>query len=50
MASFFQEEANKEFIGMMEKLLEDPPPQLMQKLASTVSVQQMSAQGPPRCN
>jgi hypothetical protein len=33
MATYFQEEAKKDFQEMMEKLLESPPPKLMQKLA-----------------
>ena len=31
---------------MMGKLLENPPPELMQKLASVMSSQQMSTQAP----
>jgi len=46
MARYLKEEAKKEFREMMGKLLQDPPPELMQKLASAVSNQQMSAQAP----
>jgi len=37
MAYYIQEEAKKNFQEMMEKLLENPPPKLMQKLASAMS-------------
>jgi hypothetical protein len=48
MANYFQEEAKKDFQEMMEKLLENPPPELMQKLASAMSnaATQMSTQAP----
>jgi len=39
MANYFQEEAKKDFQEMMGKLLENPPPELMQKLASAVTNQ-----------
>jgi len=39
MATFFQQQAQKEFTSMMGKLLEDPPLELMQKLASVMSNQ-----------
>jgi len=39
MANYFQEEAKKHFQEMMAKLLENPPSELMQKLASVVSNQ-----------
>jgi len=43
MATLFQQQAHKEFTSMLGKFLEDPPPELMQKLASAMSNQQMSA-------
>jgi 3-polyprenyl-4-hydroxybenzoate decarboxylase len=46
MATYFQEEDKKDFQEMMEKLLESPPPKLMQKLASAVSNQHISTQAP----
>jgi len=46
MATYFQEEAKKDFQEMMGKLLENPSPELMQKLASVMSNQQMSTQAP----
>jgi len=39
MANYFQEEAKKDFQEMMGKLLDIPPPELMQKLVSAVSNQ-----------
>jgi hypothetical protein len=46
MESYFKEEAKKYFQEMMSKILFDPPPELMQRLASAMSVQQMSTQAP----
>jgi hypothetical protein len=44
--SYFKEEAKKGFQEMMSKILSDPPPELMQRLASAMSAQQMSTQAP----
>jgi len=51
MANYFQEEAKKDFQEMMGMLLENPPPELMQKLASAMSnaATQMSTQD-PKCS
>lgn len=47
MASYFKEEAKKDFQEMMGKMLQNPPPELLQKLASAVaSNQQISSQAP----
>jgi hypothetical protein len=46
MATYFLEEAKEDFHEMMGKLLENPPPELMQKLASAVSNQLISTQAP----
>jgi hypothetical protein len=46
MESYFKEEAKKDFQEMMSKILSDPPPELMQRLASAMSTQQMSTQAP----
>jgi len=46
MANYLQKGAKKDFQEMMGKLLENPPPKLMQKLVSAVSNQQMSTQAP----
>jgi len=42
MKSYFKEEAKKDFQEMMSQILSDPPPALMQRLASVMSAQQMS--------
>ena len=42
MANYFKEEAKKEFKGLMSEMLSNPPPELMQQLASAMSVQQMT--------
>ena len=42
MADYFKEEAKKEFKAMMSQMLSNPPPELMQQLASAMSVQQMT--------
>jgi hypothetical protein len=44
MESYFKEEAKKDFQEMMFKILSDPPLELMQRLASAMSAQQMSTQ------
>ena len=46
MANYFQEEAKKDLQEMMGNLLENPPPKLIQKLASAMSNQQISTQTP----
>jgi hypothetical protein len=46
MESYFKEEAKKDFQEMMSKILSDPPPELMQRLANAMSAQQMSTQAP----
>jgi hypothetical protein len=46
MKSYFKEEAKKDFQEMMSQILSDPPPALMQRLASEMSAQQMSTQSP----
>ena len=46
MATYFQEEAKKDLQEMMGNLLENPPPKLIQKLASAMSNQQISTQTP----
>ena len=46
MASYWKEEAKKEFIEFMEKLVDNPPPELMQKLASAVVSGQQVTQAP----
>jgi hypothetical protein len=46
MKSYFKEEAKKDFQEMMSQILSDPPPVLMQHLASAMSAQQMSTQAP----
>jgi hypothetical protein len=42
MANYFKEEAKKEFKGLMSEMLSNPPLELMQQLASAISVQQMT--------
>jgi hypothetical protein len=44
MKSYFKEEAKKDFQEMMSQILSNPPPELMQRLASVMSAQQMSTQ------
>jgi hypothetical protein len=46
MESYFKEEAKKDFQEMMSKILSNPPPELMQRLVSAMSAQQMSTQAP----
>ena len=46
MASYWKEEAKKEFTEFMEKLVDNPPPELMQKLASAVVSSQQVTQAP----
>jgi len=46
MADYFKEEAKKDFRDMMSQMLSNPPPELMQQLASAMSVQQMTTQAP----
>jgi hypothetical protein len=46
MKSYFKEEAKKDFQEMMSQILSNPPPELMQRLASVMSAQQMSTQAP----
>jgi hypothetical protein len=46
MKSYFKEEAKKDFQEMMSKILSDPPLELMQRLSSAMSAQQMSTQAP----
>jgi hypothetical protein len=41
MESYFKEEAKKDFQEMMSKILSNPPPELMKRLASAMSAQQM---------
>jgi hypothetical protein len=41
MESYFKEEAKKDFQEMMSKILFDPPPELMQRLVSAMSAQQI---------
>jgi hypothetical protein len=38
MANYFKEEAKKEFNGLMSEMLSNPPLELMQQLASAMSV------------
>jgi hypothetical protein len=45
MKNYFKE-AKKDFQKMMFQILSDPPPALMQRLASAMSAQQMSTQDP----
>jgi len=37
LSNFFKEEAKKEVEQVMNKMLSDPPPELMQRLASAMS-------------
>jgi hypothetical protein len=46
MKSYFKEEVKKDFQEMMSQILSDPPPELMQRLTSAMSAQQMSSQAP----
>jgi hypothetical protein len=39
LSNFFKEEAKKEVEQVMNKMLSDPPPELMQRLASAMSSQ-----------
>jgi len=39
LSNFFKEEAKKEVKQVMNKMLSDPPPELMQRLASAISSQ-----------
>jgi hypothetical protein len=42
LSDYFKQEAKKEFKDLMSQMLSDPPPKLMQQLASAMSVQQMT--------
>jgi hypothetical protein len=43
MADYFKEEAKKDFKDMTSQMLSNPPPELMQQLASAMSVQEMTS-------
>jgi hypothetical protein len=57
LSDYFKQEAKKEFKDLMSQMLSNPPPELMQQLASAMSVQQMTtphlqiipAVQPPAC-
>jgi hypothetical protein len=57
LSDYFKQEAKKEFKDLMSQMLSNPPPELMQQLASAMSVQQMTtphlqiilAAQPPAC-
>jgi hypothetical protein len=42
LSDYFKQEAKKEFKDLMSQMLSNPPPELMQQLASAISVQQMT--------
>jgi hypothetical protein len=42
LSDYFKQEAKKEFKYLMSQMLSNPPPELMQQLASAMSVQQMT--------
>jgi hypothetical protein len=42
LSDYFKQEAKKEFKDLMSQMLSNPPPELMQQLASAMSVQQMT--------
>jgi hypothetical protein len=43
LSDYFKQEAKKEFKDLMSQMLSNPPPELMQQLASAMSVQQMTS-------
>jgi hypothetical protein len=57
LSDYFKQQAKKEFKDLMSQMLSNPPPELMQQLASVMSVQQMTtpqlqiipAAQPPAC-
>jgi hypothetical protein len=42
LSDYFKQEAKKEFKDLMSQMLSNPPLELMQQLASVMSVQQMT--------
>jgi len=42
MVDYFKKEAKKDFKDLMSQMLSNPPPKLIQQLASAMSVQQMT--------
>jgi hypothetical protein len=42
LSDYFKQETKKEFKDLMSQMLSNPPPELMQQLASALSVQQMT--------
>jgi hypothetical protein len=42
LSDYFKQEAKKEFKDLMSQMLSNPPPELMQHLASVMSIQQMT--------
>jgi hypothetical protein len=42
LSDYFKQEAKKEFKDLMSQMLSNPPPELMQQLASAMSVQLMT--------